>query len=57
MITICAPAFMKSKCALVISAGFDLINSPLQSDVVNLFQLLSSAVERPPSNLITFLSN
>jgi hypothetical protein len=48
---------MKSKCALVISAGFDLINSPLQSDVVNLFPLLSSAVERPPSNLIINLTS
>ena len=54
MITICAPAFIKSKCALVISAGFDLINSPLQSEVVNLFPLLSNAVERPPSNLIAW---
>ena len=49
---ICAPALMKSRCALVISAGFDLISSPVQSEVVNLFPLFSSAVERPPSNLI-----
>ena len=52
MIIISEPALIKSRCAFVISIGLVSINSPVHNEVVNLFPLFSSAVERPPSSFV-----
>ncbi len=47
------PALIKFKCALVISSGAVRINSPVQSDVLNLLPFNSRAVDNPPSSVFT----